>query len=488
MESERPKVDRKLRFSIPAQTIHKQAPHERVCNWNEVTLGFADDAAAMKEAERCIQCPAAPCMKACPIGNDIPGAFWELEHGNFLEAANIFRLTSTMPEVCGRICPQERLCEGSCVVGNQKRVPPTPPVHIGRLEAFVADRQRTTTGFPKPVLAAATGRSVAVVGSGPAGVTVAEELAKAGHRVIVYEAWPKPGGILLYGIPNFKLAKSITEGKIRFLEELGVEFVCNTRVGTDITLDQLRAQYDVVFLGHGASIGASASIPGEDLQGVYWATDYLARGNVPTFELPEHQRKPVPPGANVVIIGGGDTSMDCVRTAVRLAIQAGRSTTVTCAYRRTEAEMPGREEERRHAKDEGVQFTFLTAPTRFVGDASGHITAVECIRMELGEPDGSGRRRPVEVPGSTHQIPADTVVLAIGYWTDEDLAEGAHLQHKSGRLIVDEATGATNLPGVFAGGDDVRGADLVVTAIAEAKRAAAAMCAYLSGVPAEAEG
>lgn len=485
MEGERPKVDRKLRFNIPAQTIFKQDAAARVCNWNEVTLGFADDKAAIIEAQRCIQCPAAPCIKACPVQNDIPGALWELEQGNYLDAANIFRLTSSMPEVCGRICPQERLCEGSCVVGNQKRVPPTPPVRIGRLEAFVADYQRNNGGQPKPALPPATGRSVAVIGSGPAGLTVAEDLAKAGHRVIVYEAWPKPGGILLYGIPNFKLDKSMAEAKIAYLEELGVEFVCNTRFGVDVTLEALQEEYDVIFLGHGASIGASAGLPGEDLASIYAATDFLVRGNLQGDELPEDKRKPIALGRNTVVIGGGDTSMDCVRTAIRLVTQGGDGGTVTCVYRRTEAEMPGRAEERSHAKQEGVEFLFLEAPSRFVGDQHGYVTAVEFVRMELGEPDASGRRRPVTIEGSEHLVPADTVVMALGYWGDEPLATGLHLNHKYGLLVVDPETGATNLPGVFAGGDNVRGADLVVTAIAEAKRATRGMIEYLAAVRAK---
>ncbi|MSQ09618.1 MAG: NAD(P)-dependent oxidoreductase [Dehalococcoidia bacterium] len=480
VESERPKVDRKLRFHIPAQTIFKQDAAERVCNWNEVTLGFADDGAARTEAERCIQCPAAPCIKACPVQNDIPGALWELEQGNYLDAANIFRLTSSMPEVCGRICPQERLCEGSCVVGNQKRVPPTPPVRIGRLETFVADYQRDNGGPPKPALPEPSGRSAAVIGSGPAGLTVAEDMAKAGHRVIVYEAWPKPGGILLYGIPNFKLDKSVAEAKIAYLEELGVEFVCNTRFGVDISLAALQEEHDAVFLGHGASIGASAGLQGEDLAGIYAATDFLVRGNLHGDELPDDKREPVTLGANTVVIGGGDTSMDCVRTAIRLTTQAGGNGKVSCVYRRTEAEMPGRAEERNHALQEGVDFLFLEAPSRFVGDPAGYVTAVEFVRMELGEPDASGRRRPVTIAGSEHLVPADTVVMALGYWGDEPLAAGLGLNHKYGLLAVDSETGATNLPGVFAGGDNVRGADLVVTAIAEAKRAARGMLEYLA--------
>lgn len=479
--TERPRVDRKARLQIPHQKILKQDPSLRRCNWNEVVLGFEDLQTAIVEATRCIQCPAAPCIKACPVQNDIPGALWELEQGNFIEAANIFRLTSTMPEVCGRICPQERLCEGSCVVGNQKRVLPTPPVEIGRLEAFVADYQRRTQGFPKPKLSPPTGQRVAVIGSGPAGLTVAELVAQAGHEVTVFEAWPKPGGILRYGIPNFKLEKEITEDKVQFLEELGVQFRCNVTLGQDITLEQLLQDgYVAIYLGHGAGIGAATGAPGEDLGNVYWATDFLVRGNLLPAELPERQRTPITLGDQVVVVGGGDTSMDCVRTAVRLAQEQGVAATVTCLYRRTESEMPGRAEERQHAKEEGVQFQFLTAPLRFLGNSQGRVKAIECIRMELGEPDASGRRRPVQVPGSEHLVEADTVILAVGYNGDTALADAAQVAHQHGLIVIDPETGMTSRPGIFAGGDSVRGADLVVTAIAQAQTAASGMLEYLA--------
>ena len=482
---ERPKIDRKARFAIPAQKILKQDPLERRCNWDEVVLGFENEQAAVTEANRCIQCPGAPCIKACPIENDIPSALWELEQGHFAEAASVFRLTSTMPEVCGRICPQERLCEGACVVGNPKKKPPTLPVAIGRLEAFVADYQRHAQGFPKPTLAPSTGKRVAIVGAGPAGLTVAELLVCAGHHAVIYDAWPEAGGILRYGIPNFKLKKSITEEKIRFLQELGVEFVCNSKIGVDITVDQLLAEgFHAVFLGHGAGIGASARIPGEDLGNVYSATDYLVRGNLTPDELPEGQRAPLVLGKDVVVVGGGDTAMDCVRTSVRLARQQGNDATVTCLYRRTEVEMPGREAERTHAKDEGVQFHFLTAPLRFVDDGKGKVSKIECITMELGEPDASGRRRPVPVKGSEHLVDADTVVLALGYWGDEEFAEKVGgIEHKEGLILVDGGTGVTARAGVFAGGDCVRGADLVVTAIAEGQRAARGILDYLETLP-----
>lgn len=483
--TERPKVDRKARFAIPPQKILKQDPIDRRCNWNEVNLGFESPEAAMQEATRCIQCPGAPCIKACPLHNDIPSALWELEQGRFEEAADVFRLTSTMPEVCGRICPQERLCEGSCVVGNTKKTPVTPPVRIGRLEAFVADHQRKKRGFPVPAKALSTGKRVAVVGAGPAGITVAEFAAQAGHEVVMYDSWPQPGGILRYGIPNFKLDKGQIEDKMLELEQLGVKFVGSRCIGVDITVDQLFAEgYNAVFLGHGASVGAKAGLPGEDLRNIFMATDFLVRGNLAPEELPEEQRTPVVLGKHVVIVGGGDTSMDCVRTALRLAKTHGEESVVTCMYRRSEVEMPGREEERTHAKDEGVEFQFLTAPVHFCGDASGKVTHIECVTMQLGEPDASGRRRPVPVPGSERAVPAETVILAIGYWGDESFAASAgDVEHKQGIFIVDPETGMTNRPGLFAGGDSVNGADLVVTAVASARLAAAGILEYLETTP-----
>lgn len=479
--NERPRVDRKARFQIPEQKILKQDAMDRRCNWNEVVLGFESEGTAMVEAERCIQCPAAPCIKACPVHNDIPGALWELEQGNFIEAANIFRLTSTMPEVCGRICPQERLCEGSCVVGNEKRVPPVRPVAIGRLEAFVSDYQRRTEGLPLPSMPPSTGRKVAIIGAGPAGFTVAELVARDGHKAVVYDAWPKPGGILLYGIPNFKMGKEIAEEKVQQLEAMGVRFVPNSMFGRGIVIDDLFAEgYDAIYLGHGAGIGATTGIPGEELGNIYQATDFLVRGNLTPDELPIEKLEPLSIGNRIVIVGGGDTSMDCVRTAVRLANESGRpETVVTCLYRRSENEMPGREEERTHAKEEGVQFQFLTAPVEYVGDEEGQVAGVTCVRMMLGEPDESGRSAPVPIPGSEHVVEADTVVLAVGYWGDRMLAEAAGLNHKRGLLVVDPETGETSHPGVFAGGDNVRGADLVVTAVAEAKRAAVGILQYL---------
>ncbi len=469
------------RLAISRVPINKQDPAVRTKNWDEVFLGF-DIEAAKIEASRCIQCPTAPCQQACPVGNDIPGAFKLLEIGDADGAANKFRETSNLPELCGRLCPQERLCEGECVVAFAIRpdMHQEPPVSIGKLEAFVTDYQRKTVGIPLPVLPAPTGFRVAVVGAGPAGMAVAEELAKLGHSCVMYDAWPEPGGILLYGIPNFKLSKEVLQDKLRYLDRLGIGFVGNTWIGKDVTIDDLFAQgFHSVFVGTGAGLGGSLAIPGEEYTGIFAATEFLVRGNLRPEQLPEHMRETLDPGANVVVIGGGDTSMDCVRTAVRLGSQH-----VTCIYRRTETEMLGRQEERQHARDEGVDFQFLTIPLRFIGNAEGHVTGVECQRMALGEPDESGRRRPVPVPHSEFIIDADTVAVAIGYNADpiiKDAAPGVST-NRWNLVEVHPDTFMTSRAGVFAGGDNVNGADLVVTALADGRRAALAIHDYLDSL------
>ncbi len=474
---ERPPVDRKARLKIPAQQIAKQAPNARVNNWSEVYLPISLEMAKV-EAERCIQCPAAPCQQACPVHNDIPGALWLLEHGDALGAAEVFHETNSMSEMCGRLCPQERLCEGHCVVGKNAK-----PVAIGRLEAFVADGRRHDG--PLPVSPRLTGRRVAIVGAGPAGLTVAEDLASEGHDCTVFDAWPLAGGVLRYGIPGFKLQKEVVDEWLERLEPLPVGFRLNTRVGAGeaITVESLLNDgYDAVFLAHGASAGNPLQIDGGELMGVYQATEFLSRGNLRPDELPEAMRKPLFVGRRVVIIGGGDTSMDCSRTAVRLG-----ASEVTLVYRRTEKEMVGREEERQHAREEGVRFEFLCAPVRFLAANSGRVNAVELQRMELGPADESGRRRPQAVPGSEFTLEADSVVLAIGYSADEDVpASATGIEYdRWGIVSVDRETGRTSRAGVFAGGDVVNGADLVVTAVRDAKVAACSMLGYLEALDAE---
>ncbi len=469
----RPQVDRKARLQIPAHRPSKQSPQERIENSEEVYHLFTGDIAKI-EAERCIQCPAAPCQKACPVHNDIPGAFWLLEQGDFNGAANVFRETSELPEMCGRLCPQERLCEGHCVVGKNAL-----PVAIGKLETFTTEWQRANGG-PELERAPSTGKRVAVIGSGPAGIGVAERLAKRGHHVVIYEAWPKPGGILRYGIPNFKQNKRTVDRKFEDLETLGVEIRCGVRVGRDLAWEHVQAESDAVFIAAGASQGARLGIPNEGAPGMISATEFLVRANLPPEDLPEEMRAPLDSRRQVVVIGGGDTSMDCVRSARRLGAEE-----VTLVYRRTEAEMQGRVEERVHAQEEGVRFEFLASPVEVLVDDAGHVRALRCVRMRLGEPDESGRARPEPIPASEFDIPAETLVLAIGYDVDSEWGGIVPTLERDrwDRLVVDPETMRTNLPGVFAGGDDVNGADLVVTALADAHVAADAIDAYLATVP-----
>lgn len=475
-------IDRKSRLSIPRQPVPKQKAAARVLNFSEVNLGY-DEETAKLEASRCLQCPElSGCAGACPVHNDIPRALWHISRGEFLQAAAVYRETSNLPEVCGRVCPQEKLCQGSCVVGKRDL-----PVLLGKLEYFVTDYERRTVGLRKPDIAPATGKRVAVVGAGPAGLAVAEELTKRGHSVTVFETLPVAGGVMVYGIPSFKLSKQVIADKVKFLEEIGVKFVFNTTIGKDKPLDDLLSQegYHAAFLGTGAWTPTKSSLPGEDLKGIYMATEYLVRGNLPPEYLPEGMKDKPEAGKHIAIIGGGDTAMDCVRTARRLQLQTGITDgTVIDYYRRTEREMPGKAEERTHANEEGVKVEFLVAPVQFFGDERGHVQKMELIRMELGEPDASGRRRPVQVKGSNFVVEADTVIGALGYNQDrliEKTTPGLQVD-KWGCYVVDTQTGATSKPGVYAGGDNVTGADLVVTAMAAGRRAALAMDTYLGNL------
>jgi glutamate synthase (NADPH/NADH) small chain len=464
-------IDRRNRVHELPVDYAKRPIEERILDFDEVTLGFDPDTAAL-EASRCMQCPdPQPCILRCPAANDVPQALWLISQGDFIGAAQVFAATSPLPEVCGRVCPN--LCQQGCVLGRVYG-----SVSIGKLEAFVSNVARQAGALAIDVPTEKSGKRVAVVGSGPAGITVAEDLVKQGHSVTVYEAWPMAGGVLIYGIPSFKLDKHVVQHKIKDLEDAGVRFVTNTRVGESITVDALLAEYDAVFLGTGAGVEASMDIPGEKLAGVYSATDFLVRANVPLEMLPEGRRQRPQVGRRVAIIGGGDTAVDCARTSIRLGGEE-----VTIVYRRTEAEMPGNKVERGVSLDEGVRIRYLEAPTELIGDDTGQVRAMKVIKMELGEPDSSGRRRPVPKEGSETIEEIDTVILAVGYWPDPLMGKTTPnlATRKWGLIVTNAETGATTREGVFAAGDAVHGPDLVVTAIATAHSAAASIDRFLRG-------
>jgi glutamate synthase (NADPH/NADH) small chain len=467
-------IDRRARSYIPFEDIDVRNPQERICDFEDVVISF-DAERAMVEASRCVHCPdPAMCVVACPVHNDIPSAMWLIEQGQFLEAAQLYRQTSSLPEVCGRVCPHEQLCQGSCARNKHHE-----PVLTGALEAFVMDYERKTVGVTIPV-SAPSGKNVAIVGAGPAGLACAEQLVQKGHDVTIFEAKPAPGGLLLYGIPNFKLPKAVVEARWMDLEKAGVKFVGNTYIGKQKTIDELFADgYHAVFVGVGTGVDAPMEVPGEDLPGVYKATEFLIRANVDMDQLPPEMRSRPRIGGKVAVIGGGDTASDCLRTALRMGAEK-----VTCLYRRTEKEMPGGRKDRKLAKEEGAIYQFLTQPVRFIAGEDGHLAQIECIRMELGEPDAKGRRKPVPVEGSNFIVEADTAILALGYWPDPVIGETTPgLETKNwGLIVIDKKTGATTRPGVYAGGDGVTGPDLVVTATVAGRKAAGSIDAYLKSV------
>jgi glutamate synthase (NADPH/NADH) small chain len=465
-------IDRKARMRVPFSELVIRLPEERVCDFDDVAIPL-DPETAQFHASRCIHCPdPAPCVEACPTHNDIPSAMWLIEQGQFVEAAQLYRQNSSLPEICGRVCPHEQLCQGSCVRNKRHE-----PVLTGALEAFVTDYERQV-GATRLQSSSASGKKVAIVGAGPAGLACAEQLVQKGHQVAIYDVKPVPGGLLLYGIPNFKLPKQVVADRWQDLEDAGVQFIGNTYIGKDKTIDQLFEEgFDAVFVGVGTGIDAPMEVPGEDLPGVYKATEFLVRGNVDLELLPEEMRARPEIGEKLVVIGGGDTASDCLRTALRLG--AGE---VTCLYRRTENEMPGGRKDRKLAREEGAQYEFLTQPVKFIAGEDGHLAQVECIRMVLGEPDAKGRRRPVPVEDSNFIVKADTAILALGYWPDPVIGESTPgMETRNwGLIVTNKETGATTRPGVYAGGDAVTGPDLVVTAMVAGRKAAASIHEYLS--------
>jgi glutamate synthase (NADPH/NADH) small chain len=470
--SEHLEIDRKARVYMPYQELSLRPPTERVCDFGDVIIPLDSDR-AMLEASRCIHCPdPAPCMLACPCHNDIPSAMWLIEQGRYVEASQLYRQTSSLPEICSRVCPQEQLCQGSCALNKTQE-----PVLCGPLETFVTCYERKTAGVAIPV-GKPTGRNVAIVGAGPAGLGCAEQLLEQGHSVTFFDSKPAPGGLLVYGIPNFKLAKEVFFCRWGDFEKAGAKFVGNTYIGESKTIDQLLQEgFDAVFVGVGTGIDAKMETPGEDLPGVYEGTDFLMRANTEPNLLPEGKRERPQLGKRLVVIGGGDTASDCLRSALRLGAED-----VTCLYRRTEKEMPGGKKDRQMAKEEGAKYRFLTQPVKFIAGEDGRLAAIECIEMKLGEPDAKGRRRPVPVEGSNFSIAVDTAIKALGYWPDPIIGKttpGLETHDYGLVSVVDKETCATTREGVFAAGDGVTGPDLVVTAMVGGRKAARTIGAYL---------
>ncbi len=440
---------------IPRQKMPEQPAEVRRHNFDEVPLGYTPEL-AMKEAERCIQCKDPRCMQGCPVEVDIPGFIKFIKEGDFEGAIRKLWEKNALPAVCGRVCPQEVQCEGLCILAKKDE-----PVAIGNLEKFAADYQRLHGRDVLPPKAEPTGKKVAVVGSGPAGLTVAGDLILKGHDVTIFEALHAPGGVLIYGIPEFRLPKAIVAAECRYLERLGVKFEVNAVIGRSETVDELLERFDAVFLGVGAGLPLFLNIPGEHYIGVYSSNEYLTRSNLmKAYEFPKYDT-PIVRGKKVATFGGGNVAMDSARTALRLGAEKSY-----IIYRRGREEMPARKEEIHHAEEEGVEFMFLTAPTRFLGTDDGFLTGVECLRMELGEPDASGRRRPVTIPGSEFTVEIDTAVISIGSSANPLLTKSTPglVLNKWGNIVADPKTGKTMKPRVWAGGDIVTGAATVILA------------------------
>ena len=471
MSKEPDKLTAKERMAIPRQQMPQRDGIERSRDFKEVNLGLSEQV-AIREAQRCLQCKNPKCVEGCPVGIDIPGFAKLIAEGDFLAAAELVRRDNDLPAVTGRVCPQEIQCEACCV-----RCKSEAPVAIGWLERFVADYQMGQSKKTKPAVVKRTGKKVACIGSGPAGITCAGQLAKLGYDVTIFEAFHKAGGVLVYGIPEFRMPKKIVDAEIRNLKALGVNIETNVIVGRTVTIPQLMndEKFEAVFIAVGAGLPEFMNIPGENFKGVYSANEYLTRANLMEAYNPESDT-PIIRGKRVCVIGGGNTAMDAVRTSKRLG--ADESIIV---YRRGRKEMPARVEEVHHAEEEAIRFEMLTAPLEVLGDKDGWVAGLKCIRMQLGEPDASGRRRPVPIPGSEFVIDCDLVIVAIGIGANPLLTKttpGLKL-NKWGYIEADENL-MTSIPGVFAGGDIVRGSATVILAMGDGKKAAQNIHKYLS--------
>jgi len=457
---------------VARQPMPEQKPEIRKRNFEEVPHGYTEDL-AVKEAERCLECKKPSCMSGCPVSVNIPDFIKLIKERKYTQAIRKIWERNALPAVCGRVCPQESQCEGQCVLGKKGE-----PVAIGNLERFVADLERRHGKGDLPPKAKATGKKVAVVGSGPSGLTVAGDLVLKGHEVTIFEAFHKPGGVLVYGIPEFRLPKEIVFSEVNFLERLGVRLECNVVVGRTVELDELFEQgYDAVYLGLGAGLPKFLNIPGENLIGIYSANEYLTRSNLMKAYLFPDYDTPIVKGKNVAVFGAGNVAMDSARTAMRLGADS-----VRIIYRRGKDEMPARAAEIHHAEQEGIELFLLTAPVRFVGNEKGRVTGVECIKMELGEPDSSGRRSPVPVEGSKFQLDCDLAVVAVGSGANPILTSstsGLGLT-KWGYITADPETGKTTRKGVWAGGDIVTGSATVILAMGAGRTASDSMQKYLT--------
>ena len=457
----------KPNMSLKKNPMPSQEPQVRAHNFNEVATGYTEET-ALDEALRCLSCKNMPCVSGCPVNIHIPEFIAKIKEGDFEGAYRVISKTSSLPAVCGRVCPQETQCESKCVRGIKGE-----PVGIGRLERFVADWHNAHSG-EVPETAPSNGHRVAVVGSGPSGLTCAGDLAKKGYKVTVFEALHTAGGVLVYGIPEFRLPKAIVQKEVDTLSAMGVDVETNIVIGKTLTIDELfEMGNEAVFIGSGAGLPRFMGIPGESLKGVYSANEFLTRTNL-MKAYDTHYDTPIYVGQRVVVVGGGNVAMDAVRTAKRLGAEA------TIVYRRSEKELPARVEEVHHAKEEGIEFRMLTNPTSIIGDEKGWVVGISCVEMELGEPDESGRRSPIEKAGSDFEIPCDVVIMALGTSPNPLLkmtTEGLETNRK-GCLVADEK-GATTREGIFAGGDAVTGAATVILAMGAGRKAAKSIDEYI---------
>lgn len=458
----------KNRLPVPEQT-----PEERVKNFKDVVIGYSKEE-AMIESARCLECKNAPCIKACPVGIDIPGFLKEIKEGDLEASWNVISKYTNLPAVCGRVCPQEKQCEGVCTVG---RIKDHAPVSIGKMERFIADWKGSQGSTAAPELPVQDKGKVAVIGSGPSGLTVAGDLAKMGYKVKVFEALHAAGGVLMYGIPEFRLPKSIVQREVENIRALGVDIEVNCAVGRSVTVEELRSEYDAIYVATGAGTPYFMGIKGTSLNGVYSASEYLTRINLMhAYEFPKYDT-PAKKSKHVVVVGGGNVAMDAARSALRLGADE-----VHVVYRRSLDELPARIEEYHHAVEEGVRFQWLTAPIEYLGDENGHLKKVKCVKMELGEPDASGRRRPRPIEGSEFEIEVDTVIEAIGQGPNKVLLKAfPELKlNKRGYIEADPESGQADPDWVFAGGDIVTGAATVILAMGAGKKAAVAIDNYIS--------